>query len=864
MINQPYENVASISQPFKKSYLVGETIKVPSLGDVIKLHSDTALKWTKLTGTINVITPDEEITIDDDINNITISGVITLKKPGTYQIRYAGFITGNQTIFNAYGELSIPINENCPVTFYIVAVENHHPLKKWTITDVINRLFDIAEPIRKGEKPRFRLNAEQAKLFDNILAPQFSFTKQTLRECLQEVGKVVHGEPRLTVVKENGAWIYELVYDMYGGMERSRISYKKWLLETLFSNVDNYATHLDSSAENLVNTQDSAAGVIVEPFAGGYKSVRTEQQYIRITDENMIIATQYPIYAVEKLECLTPDGKTAEITPYVFERSVYNARLSAYAQTYPYAKSHALMYTQGEKNITALNFKSEAQNPIFHAYANYAIVNILRDALKDPDFKITKDKKTGVSAYPLLAFRVTYVPIYNARVEQSKINYKDYPRAAAQIFNQMANIIENKYYGENLKGAIARIGNVERSRTYRVAKLTDIPKPGQLYNDDYYIASVSTEYLPTYLMCTIGLSKDFNRLSRYIGIPAERRFSEVSQTQASERNVLYREYIVVGDEEEPDADSLIGYRLLNSIIGEFALAGHTSSAPDPVTNVVAWGETYQGGKLNVVQLPVVSSAFGNSISFSWAYKDNFSAGDTSEFGEYEAGISGYFQNDDCYTDYYGKIYYYHFDLQTNGTMTDEDAHGLSLPKGKEAAASSGYFSTVGKSPYILRKDNREILQVNVQIDFVTNRKNFIIGSALAAYCGAVRGMEKVPGAKLYIFDEPLNKFIDRVSGALDLSEAKEGPILHINETAGKVDAGNFQSSGKAWAIITAPSEETETVEDEKGNVFEQTKMKGGEVLLAQNIDIEAGDAFAPIYFTPKRKIYDETVWKNRR
>lgn len=855
-----------IPEKYKKNLVAGEVFTFCKCTEIYPIDGGGFLPiqeefWIKVTLNGEVLFKHRYITrsgisIGDDEKEFT-----TKLKSGTYVVEYR--------YYQQAPEEPVSADYENGATFLLVAVENYHPLKKWTITDVINRLFDVAEPIRKGEAPRFRLNAEQAKLFDNILAPQFSFTKQTLRECLQEVGKVVHGEPRLTVVKENGAWIYELVYDMYGGMERSRISYKKWLLETLSSNVDNYATHLDSSAENLVNTQDSAAGVIVEPFARGYKSVRTEQQYIRITDENMIIATQYPIYSVEKVECLTPDERTAEITPYVFERSVYNARLSAYAQTYPYAKSHALMYTQGEKNITALNFKSEAENPIFPAYTNYAIVNILQDALKDPKFAISKDKKTGVSAYPTLAFRVTYVPIYNARVEQSKINYKDFPRAAAQIYNQMANIIESKYYGENLKGAIARIGNVERSRTYRLAKLTDIPKPGQLYNDDYYIASVSTEYLPTYLMCTIGLSKDFNRLSRYIGIPAERRFSEVSETQASERNVLYREYIVVGDEEEPDADSLIGYRLLNSIVNEFQLSGLSSSAPNPVTNVVAWGETYQGGKLNVVQLPVVSSAFGNSISFSWAYKDNFSAGDTSEFGEYEAGISGYFQNDDCYTDYYGKIYYYHFDLQTKGSMTDGDTHGLSLPKGKEPTASGAYFSTVGKSPYILRKDNREILQVNVQIDFVTNRKNFIIGSALAAYCGAVRGMEKVPGAQLYVFDEPLNKFIDRVSGTLDLSHGKRELSLLIDETyssgtAVKISAGTFQNSGKAWAIVIAPSEETETVEDEQGNVFEQKKMKGGEVLLAQNMDIEAGDTFAPVYFTPKRKIYDETVWKDRR
>ena len=93
------------------------------------------------------------------------------------------------------------------VVYNFSVVENRLPLKPWTITEVINRTLDLAEPIRKGEKPRFKLNAVQAQLFDKILAPQFSFTKQTLRECLQEIGKVVHGEPRLKPSKEEFTFI---------------------------------------------------------------------------------------------------------------------------------------------------------------------------------------------------------------------------------------------------------------------------------------------------------------------------------------------------------------------------------------------------------------------------------------------------------------------------------------------------------------------------------------------------------------------------------------------------------------------------------------------------------------------------------
>lgn len=137
--------------------------------------------------------------------------------PGVYTVIYEFWDYAN-------GEKQEKLN-GCRYTFQVV--ENHLPLKRWTCTDVINRLLDIAEPIRKGEKPRFRLQGvnddgsyaagSQAELFDTIYAPEFSMTKQTLRECLQQVGEIVHGEPRLTPKKDSTVtWYYEVTYDLFG------------------------------------------------------------------------------------------------------------------------------------------------------------------------------------------------------------------------------------------------------------------------------------------------------------------------------------------------------------------------------------------------------------------------------------------------------------------------------------------------------------------------------------------------------------------------------------------------------------------------------------------------------------------------
>ena len=754
--------------------------------------------------------------------------------------------------------------------YQFLVVENQYPLKRWTITDVINRMCDIAEPIRKGETPRFQLNAEQATMFDNVLAPQFSFTKSTFRECLQQCGKIVHGEPRLDIATNaDGSFYYEISFDLYGQTEQSNINIVPYIAKTVSQVVESYASQIDSSAENLVNQLDRYSGVITEPYSGGYKTVRTETVYVRITDENMIIPTQFPIHALDEEEGLICGyipgkedlGQNFNLTPYVFESSVYNTQLSSYSSLYPTSKAYGLSYTQGQKNITALNFKPE--NPISSVFENYSIINILSAVTNTSVGTLTSNIN-----YPLLAFRVKYTPFYNSRVGQTKLNYQDYPYPAALNYNQQANVIEAKYYGENLKGTIARIGNVEKSITYNLARLSEIPSAGQMFDADYYISAVSVEFLPTYIKCTLGLSKDFNRLSQYIGISSVKRFSEVSQGQSVERNTLWKEYIVVGDETTPDTDCYTGGTLLRCVSNAFL----QSQTYTPPTNVAAWGTSYDGNPLPVVYLPVIASAFGNSIAFSWSYEDNYSAG---AFASHQKGdgsyssVSGYFQNNYQYTDYYGKIYYYNFDLQSAGPqVTDEvtqQLYAVYLPEGQIATSASGYVSTVGQQPIILRKDNREKLQCNFQIDFVSNRAGLIIGSALAAYCSAVRPSDLTLRAKLYVFDQPLNKFIDHVSGSInvDVSQLPSQNIaIGYSSSNGEfnVTAPDFATSGVAWAICTQQTTVTETVEDEEGNITTQTTQKGGDVLLAQNMNIQAGDAFPTVYFTIKRDIFDRSCW----
>lgn len=915
----------------------------------------------------------------NNFNFIELEKVFPLPTESTYADCFLEISHNNEEIFKttnveenystqlSYGNYTVTyqVKINTPqdvvgkiAVYTLTVVDNYYPLKRLTMKDVINRLLMLAKNLYEGETPEIALDETQAELFDKIYAPEMSFTQKTLRECLQDCGSIIHGEPRLTPIEgATSAPFYTLTYDMYGGTETSDINVVPYITKTVSQVINGYCTSVDTNAQNLVNQLGylQGGGTITEPYVDGYKTLRTETLYVRVTDSNGIIATQYPIYAVEKLMCgyIPPNGtqKDIDITPYLFEATEYNSQLSSYKEDFPFSKAYGLFYTQGQKNIGGLNFKVDGA--VAPAFQDYAIVNILKKATGNNNLNINSE--TG---FPILAFQITYKPIYSVRLSQTKPYYPEYKRQADLIYNQQSNLMETQYYGENLKGVVARLGTVEKTYTFNLAKLSQLPKAGQMYDEDYYISAVSWELMPTLIRVTLGLSKDFNRLSEYVGVSSNKRLYEVSERQAYDRNILCKEYMVYGDEETPDGKSLIGANALSAIRYTFLQNANIYS---PLSNVLAWGGTYKnptkitttvdvrskthvyayvsGGDLymeykfdediadladqrkitvtteyyyktseggdtlrdtvtrtpknntedvltiriyelvsyNVIsasyvsatgstplpniQLPVIASALGNSMVFSWRYEDNYSAGAQVNYAK-NGEVSGYWQDNTPYCDYYGKIYYYNFLLQQKGVtptnITEQTDIGTALPNADPILTSNGYISTLEYKPYIIRKDSREVLQVNAQIENVTNRKNMIIGSALASCCPLVRGADENLQPKAYVFDERLNKFINHVEGSINVNLAELTPA---DITAAPPTDGQFTISfvapvsGKSWAIVTKQTTKTVEVEDETGEVTQQVQVKGGDVLIGANEEVTAGQTIT-FYATKKHKIFE--------
>jgi hypothetical protein len=654
--------------------------------------------------------------------------------------------------------------------------------------------------------------------------------------------------------------------------------------------------------DNLVNKISERNSTTVQPFAYGRQTIRTESATILTDSESSYIATDYPILSVQKLYLVWEDGETlkrTDLAPYLYEKQIYDSQLSSYEGVYPIAKAYGIYYTQGEKNIKGLFYKNtNAVNEALgtQIFSKYALLNIIRIATGNK----VDIADAALGSITNLKFEIWYTPIYSDRISHSKQYIGDWlPNERVLNYAQSANMVEAQYFGENIKGEVERLGNPEKSIEFAVANVDALPRAGMLWDEDYYISAVAVEVTSYLFNVRVDLSKNFNRMSKYIGVQSYKRIFEVSEVMVTDRHTNYQDYIVISENEKPTTfkqDCLFGENglyVFNAV--KYAFTQGRGFADNTVTTgriarkisaVRIQGTTKKGDKLTQCVLPVVSSAFGNTMEFLWEYKNNYSAGIKTA----KPDGTRYFGQDVQYNDYYGRMYYASFDLgyaiYNDYNLVETVADELPQYVDREDENGNpayywGWLISSGDNYLITRKDSRETLKMSYSIEFVTDEKNIIVGSGLARYCGLVDGENMVSDkiSKLVVLKNPINRFEKKVdlseenvlftltNNGISDSYSERFVINKVDGTKqwylyseGKTLEQNVlpkDTTGKAWAyVIPEYTERTETVEDEDGNVEKVEIKRGGELLFGKNVEVNNGDKVGEFYMYGIHDIYD--------
>lgn len=842
---------------------------IEGVGDTVNIDYLVPAKTESLYQLIN---PDKQITKVTDKETQVVSSSVnvynaigTLVKTidttnikdeivGSIQFTEVGYYLIKAYIKYSYYIPNQSFIRESTYTFRISVFSEKSPKTQPTITTVCQPLLSSGVTRRKEiSNQEFELDADFAEQYKEVGSPEFSFTNCTLWDALSQVGGFIHAIPRLVPRSKDDDTHYNVTFDKLGGSDIAP-NMPPLIYQDMTLDINEYCGTIASPAQNLCNTEDDTKGAITE-LGNDYITVRAEEGAIEINGDNVIIRTSMPIQKLISLECgfipgYENGGKAVgDITAYAYEDAEYSVLSSYWGSAYPYSKAWALRWKQGGNVIDGLTFKQEGKTSASTAFGKTAIVNII-EAKTGVEVSLT-DATQG-QWYRQLAFKVTYVPIVTARVEAIK-PYDTNKTNNTLVYNQGANVAETSFYGEKMRGAIARLGQAVEQRTYDIKTWNGLPKVGQLL-DGKYIATIDAQYDITRIRISLTLTKDFNQLSQFVGLNSNYRLYDISEKQSVERHIHYFDKIVLGHAKNENASPMT---IIKAVADMLRRTFHPYGMTDtPIKKVsVARVLPFSNGTAmedRSVVLPVAAFPFGTSLCFSFSFFDNYGAGYQSS-NDYDGEKNKATQRLVPYTDVYGEISELHFGLFAEGWTptidTQKDgSYAMLYPQNEDYKWNGesadeplisthlvGFTNPVGA--LIINKDSREKIDVTYQVHFCADEDNIVVGAGLADFCQYVGSNVGKNTLNVYVIwlDHTINGLNKYISGGY-----VERINLVITQSAFTSVDGIFRWNGRACPT-------------DRAFAYAVCKMSNNgkyEMLFGENYYVTKGGKTKDVYFSP--------------
>jgi hypothetical protein len=692
----------------------------------------------------------------------------------------------------------------CAAQYFVASANPATAPSDLYITDTVNKLLEIAEPIRDGETPRFSLSNKDASRFRRTQCAEFNFANgATLWENLLEIARTVHCIPRL----KNNVVYFD---DLGSGIKLQSSALGTPVSYTADATSEKFASHIDSVVNGLMNLDDEDQGAISDPFKNGFRTLRSETSFtdVRTTVDTALVRTVKPIEKATKVS-VWYNGAEWDITPYIYEKKEYDLLYSNQG-SYPYAKAYALYYVQGQPNIYGITYKEA--NPISPIFENWAIENILSIVTGT---KVDLDSRNDTAGYLLnLSFNVTYISTVNGRVKQSKRNVEDLKINSVMAFNQSANRLSSINFGKRLKGEIAMLGSAEKKLVFKTRNWNAVKNAvGKIYGDEnygknMYISTVTAKIWRDYILVELGLTKNFNQLGKYVGINSAVRQFEFD-TNVSETYLLYEDYVCIDTVGNTPTDAS-GTTISNGgmIVDSVAQTLRPTDNVGKATLAVVTTYGYDKTEIGKFVLPVQSMALGNSLLFNFRFEDNYSAGEyLQSFANTPYKLTRLARYGDAlYGEAWGMRVQIYCDVGYNTGTKSSVGDGLPLfdratisvwGSGENTALYGALVVDSGENPIIIHKSSRDAINFTYQVHLITN-SGFILGDALTQTNFLVGGDTNSSGNnenEVYFLEDSINEMTgDMTSGIVN--DTRE---LNKNGLEITLDRP-ISESYSAWAI----------------------------------------------------------------
>lgn len=691
-----------------------------------------------------------------------------------YNVEFAGVLTGTS--------LSVYISQAPPANAYDLFNK-----AQLTTQDYIKEQGVIVDETPKTFKMDNEPDTQELK--DTTIVENF-YSQKNLWEIFMDIGKYIHARPVINFGDDDDFVVgwkrYGKTYPTYDANTKISIYHSRFISEYIAacsSYVANMVQLGGIITEVLPAKSNSEDYLVYNDVA----EILTNKNIIEIVELNVIDINPNSNYYKQKRGLTGNDPNVTYVqigergnlidtyrqntNGFVFEENIY--QLLPITPSNNTHKGVAIYYSLGSNNIKGLNYQLPTINR-GDFWNNYAIKNIIGTVYKLPPSTWDNIK---INDY---AFEIKYRTKDTLRVNQTRPDLRKYLLNSKydkvplhnQFNNQQDVLIDSVKFGNNVYGKLIRTGNTIITEDEWNDYLPSLKTSGDLVlknSEWYYVAKVTHTFFSNHVISMVEFSKDFNRLSQIIGIPSEPRFYEISEQSLIVREKAINDYIVLGTTPlERNGISYIqknGFNFIKSILfddnAKYPKYAITVFKDDKDKPPIPGARLFHKETLH----PLSCYSIQNTLTLEWDMVDNFSAGDkvVAPDGTYDGAVDQAYNSLEAvkYCNSYGRCDLIDFAImqdipqldETNGNFNPDFVKALPENNFGVKANQDNYIfgnneisnladpktladGTIEHNPtnvdkgIVLLKDSRECINLNYNLQMITDSDRFVISAYL--------------------------------------------------------------------------------------------------------------------------------------
>ena len=618
------------------------------------------------------------------------------------------------------------------------------------------------------------------------------YNQKNLWEILIEVGYYIHAIPEIKFGDANKLMI---TFNRLGETTETNGTATPIMI-TNFRGIDDYIAESNSYISNMVQLGGQIEEVVAPKSSSEDYLVYNDVAEIQVSRPiiELISLKVKPNYKITWKPTTTPDNDGYyDMTQYIYEQNVYKI-LSINYNDNP-NKGIAMYYNLRDNKIIGGNYQLPQKTD--NIYSDYTFKKVIYCAITGV-YPVVPANQIPASGYwsevqiNNFTFKVTYrtqdsVRQTHTRPDIRKYLVNDFAYFHAypqwqQFANQEDIVVDSEKYGSNMYGKLIRTGNNNYQMQEWVDSPTKLKQKGEIKkinNEIYYVANIKNTFYVDKIESIVTYSKDYNQLSKVIGIPSEPRFYEISEQSMIKREVAINDYLLITTEDsnlnylQYTADAvkyLTDLERLKDIIFGTSNVNYSKYAITTFKGDSDIGSYYTTYGVSSLYKDIISFinayASGNTLTYSWKMVDNFSAGDKvgkiKDFIDDQKETAYNSLQAVQYTDKYGKATLFDFYIVSDfDNITTENIKALpssfidttstETMSGLDIVASNVYRTKLDthKRGLVLLKDSREQICFNYNLQAITSSDTFVTSPFLFQI--------KNSKAQIVLLDKEVNK-----------------------------------------------------------------------------------------------------------